>query len=121
RSLPSSNRMAAPAGPAHRVCLALARALGEYGSVVFISGNMPFKTEIAPGHGTTRIQDQAGGRPVCLDPCFFRVSSLALCFFLRYTHRCAPSKPRNTRNTRKKNNEHSRPSPVFLLLVWFPC
>lgn len=28
--------------------LAFARALGEYGSVVFISGNMPFKTEIAP-------------------------------------------------------------------------
>ena len=28
--------------------LALARALGEYGSVVFISGNMPMKTEVAP-------------------------------------------------------------------------
>ncbi len=27
--------------------LAFARALGEYGSVVFISGNMPYKTEIA--------------------------------------------------------------------------
>jgi sulfate transport system permease protein len=28
--------------------LSVARALGEYGSVVFVSGNMPFKTEIAP-------------------------------------------------------------------------
>ena len=28
--------------------LAFARSLGEYGSVVFISGNMPFRTEIAP-------------------------------------------------------------------------
>ncbi len=28
--------------------LAFARALGEYGSVVFISGNLPFKTEIVP-------------------------------------------------------------------------
>jgi len=28
--------------------LAFARSLGEYGSVVFISGNMPMKTEIAP-------------------------------------------------------------------------
>jgi sulfate transport system permease protein len=28
--------------------LAFARALGEYGSVVFVSGNMPLKTEIAP-------------------------------------------------------------------------
>lgn len=28
--------------------LAFARAVGEYGSVVFIAGNMPFKTEITP-------------------------------------------------------------------------
>ncbi len=30
------------------VTLAFARAVGEYGSVVFISGNMPHKTEIVP-------------------------------------------------------------------------
>ena len=28
--------------------LALARAVGEYGSVVFIAGNLPYQTEIAP-------------------------------------------------------------------------
>lgn len=28
--------------------LAYARAIGEYGSVIFISGNMPFRTEISP-------------------------------------------------------------------------
>jgi sulfate/thiosulfate transport system permease protein len=28
--------------------MALARAIGEYGSVIFIAGNMPYKTEIAP-------------------------------------------------------------------------
>ncbi|MBU1189781.1 MAG: sulfate ABC transporter permease subunit CysT [Gammaproteobacteria bacterium] len=28
--------------------LAFARALGEYGSVIFIAGNLPFRTEIAP-------------------------------------------------------------------------
>ena len=28
--------------------LAFARAVGEYGSVIFISGNMPMKTEITP-------------------------------------------------------------------------
>jgi sulfate transport system permease protein len=28
--------------------LAFARAVGEYGSVIFIAGNLPFKTEIAP-------------------------------------------------------------------------
>ncbi|MCI1881794.1 MAG: sulfate ABC transporter permease subunit CysT [Sporolactobacillus sp.] len=37
-------RMAAFSGFA----LAFSRALGEYGSVVFIAGNMPLKTEIAP-------------------------------------------------------------------------
>ena len=28
--------------------LAFARALGEYGSVIFIAGNIPMKTEITP-------------------------------------------------------------------------
>ena len=28
--------------------LALARSVGEYGSVIFIAGNLPFQTEIAP-------------------------------------------------------------------------
>jgi sulfate transport system permease protein len=28
--------------------LALARSVGEYGSVIFIAGNIPLKTEIAP-------------------------------------------------------------------------
>jgi sulfate/thiosulfate transport system permease protein len=28
--------------------LAFARAIGEYGSVVFISGNLPLRTEVAP-------------------------------------------------------------------------
>ena len=30
--------------------MAFARALGEYGSVIFISGNKPFATEIVPQH-----------------------------------------------------------------------
>ena len=28
--------------------LAFARGIGEYGSIIFIAGNMPFSTEIAP-------------------------------------------------------------------------
>jgi sulfate/thiosulfate transport system permease protein len=39
--------------------LALARALGEYGSVVFISGNMPFRTEIAPVLIVSRLEEFA--------------------------------------------------------------
>ena len=37
--------------------LALARALGEYGSVVFISGNMPLRTEIVPLLVVTRLEE----------------------------------------------------------------
>ncbi len=46
--------------------LAFARALGEYGSVVFISGNMPFKTEITPLLIRTKLEqyDYAGGTAV---------------------------------------------------------
>lgn len=36
--------------------LAFARGIGEYGSVVFISGNMPLKTEIAPLLIMTRLE-----------------------------------------------------------------
>ena len=36
--------------------LAFARAVGEYGSVVFISGNMPMKTEIAPLLIVTKLE-----------------------------------------------------------------
>lgn len=37
--------------------LSFARALGEYGSVVFIAGNMPFKTEIAPVLVVARLEE----------------------------------------------------------------
>ena len=42
--------------------LAFARALGEYGSVVFISGNMPMRTEITPLLIMTKLEqfDYAG-------------------------------------------------------------
>lgn len=36
--------------------LSFARALGEYGSVVFISGNMPMRTEIAPLLIVTKLE-----------------------------------------------------------------
>ncbi len=41
--------------------LAFARSIGEYGSVVFISGNMPFKTEIAPILIVARLEEFAYG------------------------------------------------------------
>ncbi len=46
--------------------LAFARGLGEYGSVVFISGNMPMKTEIAPLLIVTKLEqyDYAGASAI---------------------------------------------------------
>nr|WP_245302296.1 sulfate ABC transporter permease subunit CysT [Symbiobacterium terraclitae] len=48
--------------------LAFARGLGEYGSVVFISGNMPMKTEIAPLLIMTKLEqfDYAGATAIAV-------------------------------------------------------
>jgi sulfate transport system permease protein len=48
--------------------MAFARAIGEYGSVVFISGNMPMKTEIVPLLIITKLEqyDYAGATAVAL-------------------------------------------------------
>ncbi|MGE0160565.1 MAG: sulfate ABC transporter permease subunit CysT [Gemmatimonadales bacterium] len=39
--------------------LAFARGIGEYGSVVFVSGNMPYRTEIAPVLIVSRLEEFA--------------------------------------------------------------
>jgi sulfate transport system permease protein len=46
--------------------LAFARGAGEYGSVIFIAGNMPFKSEIAPLLIITRLEeyDYAGAAAI---------------------------------------------------------
>ncbi|WP_334074841.1 MULTISPECIES: sulfate ABC transporter permease subunit CysT [Paenibacillus] len=48
--------------------LAFSRGIGEYGSVVFISGNMPMKTEIAPLLIMSKLEqfDYAGATAVAL-------------------------------------------------------
>jgi sulfate transport system permease protein len=48
--------------------LSFARAIGEYGSVVFIAGNMPMKTEIVPLLIITKLEqyDYAGATAVAL-------------------------------------------------------
>jgi len=46
--------------------LAFARGVGEYGSVIFIAGNMPFKSEIAPLLIVTKLEeyDYAGATAI---------------------------------------------------------
>ncbi|MFA6219413.1 MAG: sulfate ABC transporter permease subunit CysT [Erythrobacter sp.] len=48
--------------------LALARGVGEYGSVIFIAGNMPFKSEIAPLLIVTQLEqyDYAGATAIAV-------------------------------------------------------
>ncbi len=46
--------------------LALSRAVGEYGSVIFIAGNMPFVSEITPLLIVTKLEqyDYAGATAI---------------------------------------------------------
>jgi sulfate transport system permease protein len=62
------------------VSLAFARAVGEYGSVVFIAGNLPMKTEIAPLIITIKLEeyDYAGAAAVGLAMVAISFGSLAL-------------------------------------------
>ena len=61
--------------------LAFARAVGEYGSIVFISGNMPGKTEIVPLLIVTKLEqyDYAGATALALVMLLF---SFALLFVI---------------------------------------
>jgi sulfate/thiosulfate transport system permease protein len=60
--------------------LAFARAIGEYGSVVFISGNLPFKTEIAPQLIVMRLEeyDYAGAIALAVVLLIFSFALLAV-------------------------------------------
>jgi sulfate/thiosulfate transport system permease protein len=64
----------------HRFALAFARAIGEYGSVVFISGNLPFKTEIAPQLIVMRLEeyDYAGAIALAVVLLIFSFALLAV-------------------------------------------
>jgi sulfate transport system permease protein len=75
--------------------LAFSRALGEYGSVVFISGNMPMKTEIAPLLVMTKLEqfDYAGATALAL---VMVVASFALLIAI------------NSLGRRSRRREHNR-------------
>lgn len=68
--------------------MAFARALGEYGSVVFISGNMPFRTEIAPLLIVSKLEqyDYAGATAIAV---LLLVSSFLLLLAINLLQRWA--------------------------------
>jgi sulfate transport system permease protein len=69
--------------------LAFARAIGEYGSVVFISGNMPMKTEIAPLLIMTKLEqyDYEGATAIALVLLLVSFALLLLINFLQWLGR----------------------------------
>jgi sulfate transport system permease protein len=73
---------------------AFARCLGEYGSVIFISGNMPMKTEIASLLIVTKLEqyDYAGASAIAL---LMLVSSFVLLFAVNFGQWFATRKQRN--------------------------
>ena len=58
--------------------LSFARALGEYGSVVFISGNMPYRTEIAPVLIVARLEEFAYGEATAIAVVLLVISLVTL-------------------------------------------
>ncbi len=66
--------------------LAFARGVGEYGSVVFISGNMPFKTEIAPILIVARLEEFAYGEATAIAVVLL-VVSFAMLFLINLLER----------------------------------
>jgi len=68
--------------------LALARGVGEYGSVIFIAGNMPFKSEIAPLLILTQLEqyDYAGATAIAV---VMLIVSFAMLLFINLVQSCS--------------------------------
>ncbi len=66
--------------------LAFARAIGEYGSVIFIAGNIPGKTEIAPLLIMTKLEqfDYTGATAIAVVMLLISFALLALTNFLQW-------------------------------------
>ena len=73
----SSSRTSCPA-ILSGVALAFARAVGEFGAVVLISGNIPFKTEVASVHIFAQIESDRPAAAAALSVVLLGLSFLAL-------------------------------------------
>jgi sulfate transport system permease protein len=76
--------------------MAFARAVGEYGSVVFISGNMPMRTEITPLLIITKLDqyDYAGATAIAV---VMLVFSLALLLPINLLQKWSGSRNENAK------------------------
>ena len=91
-------------GIAHSVItgfsLAFARGVGEYGSVLFISGNLPMKTEIGPLLVVTKLE-QYDYEGACVIALFLLGASLVVLAFTQWLERWASRRFEGVRRPRK--------------------
>ena len=81
--------------------MAFARAIGEYGSVVFISGNMPMRTEITPLLIITKLDqyDYAGATAIAV---VMLVFSFVLLLAINLLHKWSSKSQRGESSTKEK-------------------
>ena len=87
--------------------LAFARAVGEYGSVVFISGNMPMRTEITPFLIVTKLAqfDYAGATALAVA---MLVMSFVLLLLINLLHGGARAVTRKFDGSHKHKNRPAK-------------
>lgn len=79
--------------------LAFARGIGEYGSVLFISGNLPFKTEIGPLLVVTKLE-QYDYDGACVIALFLLTASLGVLGLTQWLERWASRRFEGSRRRR---------------------
>jgi sulfate transport system permease protein len=101
--------------------LAFARAIGEYGSVVFISSNVPFRDEIAPVLIVTRLEEYAYREAAAIATLLLGMSFLLLMIINRLERWSQPGSSRRTTQaiTERFNQWLFRPISQTLL-SWLP-
>ena len=80
--------------------LSFARGVGEYGSVLFISGNLPFKTEIGPLLVVTQL-DQYDYEGACVVALLLLSASLGVLALTQWLERWASRRFEGDRRTRR--------------------
>ena len=87
--------------------LAFARGVGEYGSVIFIAGNMPMRTEITPLLIVTKLEeyDYAGATAIA-------VVMLVVSFAFLLLHQRAATLERQPRRRNRRRAQPNALRPV---------
>lgn len=83
--------------------LAVSRALGEYGSVIFVAGNMPMRTEIAPVLIVARLEEFAYAEATAIAVVLL-LGSFALLTLIQVVDRSWGRSPRSAQGNERHGN-----------------